>query len=242
MILDAESKIFLLQYKLYYEEIEVVNSEFQKGQADLLIYVTNFRENLSQKIEGQRKDFNQHFFGDRDIEEKLDHPSAPEKIPEQISEKINPQVEKWAKNLYRKIVVSTHPDKTMHLGVPSLIKKFNKYYDTAVKDYADGQYDSLLFIGFELGLEIPIEKISDHVVPKNKSLLQEIEKKKKSIAYQWQKVPEKDKNDVLERYLTSLGYVFDKKDIKETVERVKRIKRKIGTRPVNHMKKKIKSQ
>ena len=40
-------------------------------------------------IEGQRKDFNQHFFGDRDIEEKLDHPPTPGKIPEQIAEKIN---------------------------------------------------------------------------------------------------------------------------------------------------------
>ena len=242
MSLDAESKISLLQYKLYYEEIDVVNNDFQKGQADLLIYVTSFRENLSEEVEGQRKDFNQHFFGDRDIEEKLDSQPLPEQTPEQIEEKLNFKVEKWAKNLYRKIAMATHPDKTMHLGVPSLIKTFNKYYNTAMSDYAAGQYDSLLFIGYELGLEIPVEKIPDYITPKNKYLSQEIEKKKKSIAYQWQKVPEKDKNDVLERYLTSLGYVFDKKDIEETVERVKRIKRKIGTRPVNHMRKRVKSQ
>ena len=241
MSLDAESKVSLLQYKLYYEEIEVVNSDFQKGQADLLIYVTTFRENLSEEVEGQRKDFNHHFFGDRDIEEKLDSQPLPEQIPEQIEEKLNFKVEKWAKNLYRKIAMATHPDKTMHLGVPSLIKKFNKYYNTAMSDYAGGQYDSLLFIGYELGLKIPVEKIPDYITPKNKYLSQEIEKKKKSIAYQWQKVPEKDKNDVLERYLTSLGYVFDKKDIEETIKRVRKIKRKVGSRPVNHIRKRIKS-
>lgn len=241
MSLDAESKISLLQYKLYYEEIDVVNNDFQKGQADLLIYVTSFRENLSEEVKGQRKDFNQHFFGDRDIEEKLDSQPLPEQIPEQIEEKLNFKVEKWAKNLYRKIAMATHPDKTMHLGVPSLIKKFNKYYNTAMSDYAGGQYDSLLFIGYELGLEIPAEKIPDYIVPKNKSLSQEIEKKKKSIAYQWQKVPEKDKNEVLEKYLTSLGYVFNKKDIEETIKRVRKIKRKVGSRPVNHIKNRIKS-
>ena len=241
MSLDAESKISLLQYKLYYEEIDVVNNDFQKGQADLLIYVTSFRENLSKEVEGQRKDFNQHFFGDRDIEEKLNSQPLPEQIPEQIEEKLNFKVEKWAKNLYRKIAMATHPDKTMHLGVPSLIKKFNKYYNTAMSDYAGGQYDSLLFIGYELGLEIPVEKIPDYIVPKNKSLSQEIEKKKKSIAYQWQKVPEKDKNEVLEKYLTSLGYVFNKKDIEETIKRVRKIKRKVGSRPVNHIKNRIKS-
>tara|TARA_R110000851_G_scaffold50672_2_gene120925 strand:- start:4010 stop:4738 length:729 start_codon:yes stop_codon:yes gene_type:complete len=240
LILDAESKIFLLQYKLYYEEIDVVNDEFQKGQADLLIYVTNFRENLSEEVEGQRKDFNQHFFGDRDIEEKLDSQPAPAQIPEQTEEKTNSTVVKWAKNLYRKIAIATHPDKTMHLGVPSLVKKFNKYYNTAISDYAAGQYDSLLFIGFELGLEIPAEKITDYIVPKNIALSKEIEKKKKSIAYQWQKVPEKDKNEVLEKYLTSLGYIFDKKDIEATIKRVRKIKRKVGTRPVNIIKKRIK--
>ena len=239
MSLDAESKISLLQYKLYYEEIDVVNNDFQKGQADLLIYVTSFRENLSKEVEGQRKDFNQHFFGDRDIEEKLN--SQPAQISEKIEEKTNSEVKKWAKNLYRKIAVATHPDKTMHLGVPSLIKKFNKYYNAAISDYAAGQYDSLLFIGYELGLEILVEKIPDYIVPKNKSLSQEIEKKKKSIAYQWQKVPEKDKNEVLEKYLTSLGYVFNKKDIEETIKRVRKIKRKVGSRPVNHIKNRIKS-
>jgi hypothetical protein len=128
----------------------------------------------------------------------------------------------------------------MHLDLPLLVKKFNKYYKTTVSDYAAGQYDSLLFIGYELGIEIPSEKISEHIVPKNKKLSQEIENKKKSIAYQWQKIPAKDKNEVLENYLKSLGYIFDKKDIEATIERVRRIKRKAGTRPVNYMKKRIK--
>ena len=240
MSLSAENKIFLLRYKLYYEEIEIVNSEFEKGQADLLIYITNFRENLSKEVEDQRKNFNEHFFGNRDIEENLDSQNTTVSVPKEEIEKEKQVVAKWAKTLYKKIVLATHPDKTMHLDLPLLVKKFNKYYKTTVSDYAAGQYDSLLFIGYELGIEIPSEKISEHIVPKNKKLSQEIENKKKSIAYQWQKIPAKDKNEVLENYLKSLGYIFDKKDIEATIERVRRIKRKAGTRPVNYMKKRIK--
>ena len=172
MSLNAENKIFLLRYKLYYEEIEIVNSEFEEGQADLLVYITNFRENLSKEVEDQRKNFNEHFFGNRDIEENLDSQNITVSVPKEEIEKEKQVVAKWAKTLYKKIVLATHPDKTMHLGLPLLVKKFNKYYKTTVSDYAAGQYDSLLFIGYELGIEIPPEKISEHIVPKNKKLSQ----------------------------------------------------------------------
>ena len=55
MAIKPEEKIEILQYKLYFEELEIVESLFQKGQADLLAHVTNFRENLSEDVDGQRE-------------------------------------------------------------------------------------------------------------------------------------------------------------------------------------------
>ena len=63
---------------------------------------------------------------------------------------------------------------------------------------------------------------------------------KNSTEYQWQTFPEESKYVVLKNYLTSMGYVFKDSDIKETFERVKRIKRKLGTRPVNHIRRRVK--
>ena len=136
MALSPEEKISLLQYKLYFEELEVVNELFQKGQADFLAHVTNFRDSLSSNIEGQRESFNKHFFGDKDIEKNIDNLETINdnlKQQDQVSSsEKNENPDKWAKNLYRKIVFATHPDKTQNLSVPGLIKKFNKYITNCI--------------------------------------------------------------------------------------------------------------
>ena len=244
MAIKPEEKIEILQYKLYFEELEIVESLFQKGQADLLAHVTNFREHLSEEVDGQRENFNEQFFGDRDIEKKMsdDDPVTnfdSQQVTVNTSDK-NLKPEAWAKQLYRKIVFSTHPDKTQNFNVPLLVKKFNKYYSLAVDSFTEGSYENLLFVGFELDIELPKNKVDELIKPKNKKMNEELSSKKNSIAYQWQTVPEENKHVVLKNYLTSLGYIFKDKDIKETFERVKRIKRKVGTRPVNHLRKRVK--
>jgi hypothetical protein len=242
MGLSPENKISLLQYKLFHEELEVVNDIFFAGQADLLVYVTNFRENLSKDVPGQRENFNQYFFGDSDIEKKDVEPQIPISESEDDIEatKKSHTPEKWAKMLFRKIVLATHPDKTMHIPIATMRNKFDKFYQLATSDFEKENYDSLLFIAFEIGIDFPEEKVPVYIDPKNKKFSKEIDTKKSSIAYQWQKVPDENKEVVLENYLTSLGYVFSKKEIKQTIERVKRIKRKTGTRPVNYIKKRLK--
>jgi hypothetical protein len=55
-------------------------------------------------------------------------------------------------------------------------------------------------------------------------------------------MPEDKRGTILENYLKSTGYIFDKKVIEEVVEKVKRIKRKPGTRPVNYLRQRLKSQ
>ena len=244
MAIKPEEKIEILQYKLYFEELEIVESLFQKGQADLLAHVTNFRENLSEEVDGQRENFNEQFFGDRDIEKKIseDDPvtnfDGNQDIVDTSEKNLKP--ESWAKQLYRKIVFSTHPDKTQNFNVPSLVKKLNKYYNLTVDSFTEGNYENLLFVAFELDIELPENKVTELIKPKNKKMNAILASKKNSTEYQWQTFPEESKYVVLKNYLTSMGYVFKDSDIKETFERVKRIKRKLGTRPVNHIRRRVK--
>ena len=109
MKLKPEDKILLLQYKLYFEELEVVRSLFEKGQADLLSHVTEFRESLSQDVTGQRENFNERFFGNKDIERDTKECFESQEISSPKTSEKNNKPDSWAKSLYKKIVFATHP-------------------------------------------------------------------------------------------------------------------------------------
>ena len=75
-----------------------------------------------------------------------------------------------------------------------------------------------------------------------KEYLERLEKSKQYLILVAETMPEDKRGTILENYLKSIGYIFDKEAIEEVVEKVKRIKRKPGTRPVNYIRKRIKSQ
>ena len=122
------------------------------------------------------------------------------------------------------------------LLIHKTLQKLLKFYNITVEAYEKNKFEDLLFVGYELDIDLPDDKVQIYIAPKLKDMSGEIQQKKSSFPYLWETLEEEKRSIILENYLKSIGYVFDKKIIEETIERVKRIKRKVGTRPVNHLK------
>lgn len=243
---QKSSKIILIEFKFLTEEKEDVEDLCKKGLADLGYCLNELKGKLSKKIDGQVEKFEEQFFNKPPDPEEAAEKAIAEAL-EADSDKDDElgtatKKEKWAKKLYREIVLLTHPDKTSAIPIPQIATKLLKFYNIAVDAYASNDFPELLYIGNELDLDVPEDKVQEYIGPKIKTLSEEIGKKKSTFPYQWETMPEDKRGTILENYLKSIGYVFDKEVIEEVVEKVKRIKRKPGTRPVNYIRQRLKSQ
>ena len=231
MSLTKENSILVQKYKLAFEEHEDVKNKYERGMRDLNAHLSIFQEKLSEEVKNQKERFEKDFFS----------PEVETLEEEEKEEKSNLKP-KWAKKAFREIVLSTHPDKTNFLTVKSVRDKFLKYYNLSVESYNSNDFENLIFIASEIGVEIDDSIVFDTINPKLKKILKETDRMRNTHAYNWDCIEESKKYDALMSYLKNLGYVFKKEEVKEVIEKVKRIKRKVGTRPVNHIKNRIKSQ
>ena len=90
----------------------------------------------------------------------------------------------WAKKLYKKIALATHPDKvTGHTLEDELIKRFLK----AGRSYEDGKYEELVAIALDLNIKIDISDEAMHttLVHQRDSLKQKITNVESSLAWIW---------------------------------------------------------
>ena len=232
------SKSLLSEYKYLLEEKDSVDDIYQKGCLDLTFYLHELKDSLSEKVVGQVEKFENQFFkkppvntSELSVKDKALEDAEAQATESQIEFK-----EQWAKKLYREIVLVTHPDRTQSIGIPKLITKLLKFYNIAVEAYEKNKLEDLLFVGYELDFDLPDDKVQTYIAPKIKIISEEIHQKKSSFPYLWETLEEEKRSVILENYLKSIGYIFDKKIIEETIEKVKRIKRKAGTRPVNHLR------
>ena len=63
----------------------------------------------------------------------------------------------WAKKLYRKITLKTHPDKLLDLKEEERLKKIS-VYTNAVEDYKTKNYSGLVLSAIDLNIELPNDK------------------------------------------------------------------------------------
>ena len=228
MNLDRQNRLLVQKYKIAREELEIVKSVYESGMRDLNAHLDLLKDELSSKIKNQKERFEKNFFSSEENKNKSE---------EEVSKNEKP---KWAKKLFREVVMMTHPDKTCFVPVESVREKFSKYYNLAVESYNCESYEDLVFVGADIGIDIDPQIVEENISPKLKYVNDETEKLKRTIAYQWAHIENVDKVELLKNYLQSLGYVFDKKEVKEVIEKFKRIKRKKGTRPVNYIRQRIK--
>ena len=238
MQLKTKNKVFILKYKILFEEQILVKNELEEGTADLVYHLDHFRKKLKKSKPIQDEIFSKMFFGNNESENNCEIISKNNQIIScDKTLKDNTKLQ-WAKKLYKKIVYITHPDKTASIKIPFIVEKFNNYYTLAVSSYNNEDYHNLIMLAFDLEIEFDENLIDSYIKPQIQTLEKEISSKKHLLGYQWHHIPEDNKVVTLENYLTRMGFIFTKDDVVKVIRKAK--KRKVGPRPVKSRRMKLK--
>ena len=147
---------------------------------------------------------------------------------------MNSEKPKWVKDLYKKIVQRSHPDKYVGFGIEEIKEKFTRVYMNAVKAFEELDIGMILLCAYDV--EIDISKVEESEKYISESIVayeKRIQDISNLIGYQWYHLSEKNRLMFLKNYLFQLGYKFDSEKAKDVIEKNKksRISRKTGTRP-----------
>tara|TARA_B100000287_G_scaffold381172_1_gene385349 strand:+ start:386 stop:1120 length:735 start_codon:yes stop_codon:yes gene_type:complete len=244
MKLKRENKVKILEYKFIFEEEIQVSKEYQEGSADLSYRLSFFREKLDNKglNSNQIKIYDEMLIG-----KKQEYPLKDLEVQNNIEQELSKSAEKahnvkaWAKKMYKKIVMVTHPDKTKGIQSKNLVSQLTEQYRIAQKSYTSGIYSDLIMVAFDLNIDIPENVVDAEITPVCKNKKDLILNTKRMLGWKWYHVPEKQRDAELKKILVNLGFKFTEEQIKDVIKR-KYVKRKTGTRPekINVKRRKLK--
>jgi hypothetical protein len=122
------------------------------------------------------------------------------------SDRIDPP--RWAKKLFRKIVMITHPDKIPDTLSESVRDKFLEMYQKSKVSIDDGDYVSLIMIASDLNIDLSSSKIDDQKMFDDKQ--REIEKKiseiKRSVEWIWFYSSGEKRGEILREFINQRGW------------------------------------
>ena len=242
MRLARKNKVAVLKYKLVFEELEQAEYEFDQGRRNLSGHLAYFRDKLMSEKSSQLKNFDQLFFAPESSSAASESAGYDlDKVDQEEERKRADSHPPWAKKLYRKIVGSTHPDKTAQIKIDSLEEKLNNMYMLAVESHKSGEYQNLIMIAVDLDIDFSPDLIDAEVVPSTKRLHKKLVSVTSSIEYLWHHIPEEEKMKSLKEHLTKMGFVFTDNEVKEAIRKVReKNMRKAGARPVKNRRMRLK--
>jgi len=231
MKIGKQIEIETINLKLLTEQLDLAEQHLKEGTDDLHFRLSHFRKRV---VDKDIDKYDKYFFGAKmeEIQKQFDNLES-EIIPYEEKEELHVlhKKDRWLKSIYRKIVVSTHPDKFQNFPVESLKEKYLNIYRKTVDAWQKGENDILLISAYETDIAVVNPKalsILKQGKSKKNNRLQEIQK---LLAYQWYHIPVENRSKTLENYLKKLGYEFTTEDIEKVVNLAR--KRKVGTRPKN---------
>jgi len=233
--IKRKNKIKLLEYRLAFEESKQVKKEYEEGANDLNYRLSFFRKRLVKTQCSNPEVFDAAFMRDSKEYNKIKDIEIPSVKTEALLPKNN--IKPWAKKLYRKIAISCHPDKISNISSKELKEKLTSNYLIATKSYEEEEYSDLLMIAVDMNIEIPEEKIQEHIVPDLIKKSNIINSTKAKIEWQWHHVPDEMKNTELKKILLAMGFEFSEDLVEEVNKRKKPKPRKAGVRPTNKIQK-----
>ena len=196
------SKIKLKKLSLQYSYLKLEKEEVTEA-------CVNFEKEIRDYIKDNCPEHFDTLFGpppkvvekdNETVETRFEEPEAQEEIVEMKS---SAPKNKDVKRVYRKIVELTHPDKIGNNDKADIFHEATEAYNS--EDIAE-----LLSIASVLGLDfVDISKDTFSLIEKNvESISQEINTKKKTVAWAWSISGTKEEKDlVLEAVLKSKGIV-----------------------------------
>ena len=241
----SEDRVKILEYKFIFEENLQVKKEYEEGTADLNYRLSFFRDKLDSKkgVLGQKDIYDKMFMGNTNQSKPTDNKvSSPDQQGlTQSACKSPDDIKPWAKKVYRKIVIMTHPDKTSDIKSDHLKEQLTNQYRITQNAYENELYSDLIMVAFDLNIPVPEVVITEEIIPSSNDKKNKIKNIKKTIAWQWYHVPDNQKDAELRKILSHYGFKFTDSKIKEVVKR-KYVKRKPGTRPekINVKRRKLK--
>ena len=171
-------------------------------QAELNVYDSDFDENY-QPLAGEEKATDKN---------KLADDTSDESVPSESV--INHPA--WAKALYRKITVKTHPDKLLSEDSDEKERKV-KIYNEAAVSYAEGDYVFLVMIAIDLKIAIPDnEEIIDILNKKCREYSKDTAGLKSSLFWIWYHSDESQKQEILRRFVKEKGWTNPRAAIKRS--------------------------
>jgi len=241
--LKRENSFIILEYKFAFEELIQIKKEYDEGAADLNFRLSFFQKRIpptqfkNEKMSESQK-FQSIFFNNQEQETTIELLSD-----NVINDKEN-QVKqkcKWARTLYKKIVLITHPDRQNKSLPIEIINKYDRMYQIAVESYEKNDYSDLIMVANDLHIDVAEAPISENITPSLKKKKKEVENIKKKLGWQWYHVPVENRNNVLKDMLKNMGFNVSDEEIKSALKR-KVITRKAGQRPekINVKRKRLK--
>ena len=132
--------------------------------------------------------------------------------------------------MYKKIVVITHPDKTIGIQSTNLKEQLTEQYRITQNAYNEECYSDLIMVAFDLNINIPEGVVNKELIDSLNNKKKKVLNTKQKLGWQWYHVPEDKKDLELKKILMRYGFIFSDEQVEEAVSS-KYIKRKTGTRP-----------
>lgn len=137
----------------------------------------------------------------------------------------------WAKKLEKEIAKKTHPDKLLGLSESEIKEKTDIFLKTK-ENIENKKFIDLLPIALSLGIDFSkyFDSFQDGITDRIRQIQIEIHEIQKTVYWQWEDYNEEQKIQAIDLILKRSGIQREKEEIKKAVN--KRIKRKVGTRPL----------
>lgn len=159
------------------------------------IYLNMEHEDLLEEFEEIRKDFVSKMFeycSKKNIEPPFESVKSKEDKGEELSSS-------EMKNLFREIMIKTHPDKNSNLPEEELERKV-ELYQQAIEGKENGNFRKILQVALELNVRV--KEISPELIAQLrkeiKNINQQIKEIKANTMYQWGKANDKLKLQIFE--------------------------------------------
>ena len=137
---------------------------------------------------------------------KPDEEDSANTDDEKEDEKPSLNVPSWAKKLYRKVTLQTHPDRLIDAPEEERIKK-TKVYTRVTEAYAREDYSILVLEALDLGLDLPgTEEVVSILKNKCTKLKAELKEMKDSLYWLWYHSDENARRDILKRFVDARGW------------------------------------
>ncbi len=178
-----------------------LEGEIRKLQADLNVHDPALDEGYDKP--GQREE---GASGQKPVEPDEEEQDSGMVGDDEEDEKPSLNVPSWAKKLYRKVTLQTHPDRLIDAPEEERIKK-TKVYTRVTEAYARGDYSILVLEALDLSLGLPdTEEVVSILKSKCTKLETELKEMKDSLYWLWYHSDESIRRDILKRFVDARGW------------------------------------